>query len=332
LLYFIYVRNTIAKSFHVSFKGRWAKSDGGPGRQPLPLWMSYKECLYITKVLYDDDVKVREFMSIVNTQMVGQKSDVSDTRRLDISMFLHFAVVDYHQTHDNEGGPGAFFVPPLTSPHPSSLSQPHVTSSSSSISKTISNNTTVNLFDIASSSDDHIVDNHLDSYLAALHQERREDRGSSIGSGDYELDQINLQSIAYHQQQYYDDDNINQQVEDINNNINTTINNNDVNNNDDDDDEADEFTHAQIDIENEVLARILLDTPDDIIDYIAQELQNHIRLKIHHDIDNIDINDLQHFQEVLVSITTDSIFIQELEQCRDDLIEQIMRELGDEEK
>ena len=341
LLYFIFVRNTIAKSFHVSFKGRWAKADGGPGRQPLPLWMSYKECLHITKVLFDDDNKVREFMQILNSQMVGQKSDVSDTRRIDISMFLHFAVVDYHQTHEAQNDGGAFFVPPLTSPHPATKAQPQVTS------KVITPNT-VNLFDIASS-DDHMVENHLDSYLAALHSERREDRGS-IGSGDYILDKINLQSIAYHQQHHYEEEEVEEEVEedevpvdsndiaaddiaadeDINEHQEVYVQDEiGVEGGDDDgeEEEADEFTYVQLEVEDNVLAKVLIDTPDEIIEYIAPEIQNHLRLQIHSGIENLEINDLEHFKDTLIAITEDPSFIKELETFRDELLEQLMREV-----
>jgi len=411
LLFFIYVRNTIAKSFHLSFKGRWAKAEAGPGRQPLPLWMSYKECLHISKILYDDENKIRDFMKILNSHMVGQKSDISDTRRLDISMFLHFAVVDYHQTHEGQhDGPGAFFVPPLTAPH-------HTPTQKQQTSKTTPPNN-VNLFDIASS-DDHMVDNHLDSYLAALHQERRqnrEERGSigSIGSG-YTLDQINLQSIAFHQQQYDEEEGIDITENDYNQmqaisddieekrdqiidgeteigeeekgqevnvqyiynhhdhdnvHINIINNNNKINNNEiqeeeeehediiqqqqhgvggddeevvvneeveyygeggeevvvdeEEEDESDEFTAIQLEIENELLAKLLMDTPDDVIDYIAPEIQNRLRLRIHTEIENIEITDLEHFKQALTIIAEDADVYNELETYRDELLHHIL--------
>lgn len=112
LLFFLYVRSVVAKQLHVTFKTRWAKSDG-PGRQPKSLWLSFRECVSVAKIVFGDanDVMCRDFLSIVTPQMVGQKGDgigVADTRRIDITQFLHLAVVGYHQTRpqdDDDGVP-----------------------------------------------------------------------------------------------------------------------------------------------------------------------------------------------------------------------------------
>jgi len=42
---------------------------------------------------------LKNFLTIVSGQVVGQKSDTGDTRRIEIAQFLHLAVVGYHQVH-----------------------------------------------------------------------------------------------------------------------------------------------------------------------------------------------------------------------------------------
>ena len=104
LLFFLYVRSVVAKVLHVSFKTRWAKADG-PGRQPKSLWMSYRECVTVARTVFgvNNEGMCRDFLGIITPQMVGQKSDTGDSRRIDITQFLHLAVVGYHQTRPEEG-------------------------------------------------------------------------------------------------------------------------------------------------------------------------------------------------------------------------------------
>lgn len=117
LLFFLYVRSVVAKQLHVSFKTRWGKSDG-PGRQPKSLWLSYRECVAVAKAVFGEsnESMCRDFLAIVSPQMVGQKSEPNpngigngtDTRRIDITQFLHLAVVGYHQTRPPEEGNGNY--------------------------------------------------------------------------------------------------------------------------------------------------------------------------------------------------------------------------------
>jgi hypothetical protein len=104
LLFFLYVRSVVAKQLHVSFKTRWTKSDG-PGRQPKSLWLSYRECVHVAKTVFGDanESLCRDFLSIVQPQMVGQRAaGQQDSRRIDITQFLHLAVVGYHQTRPED--------------------------------------------------------------------------------------------------------------------------------------------------------------------------------------------------------------------------------------
>mmetsp|Transcript_29874 Transcript_29874/g.55380 ORF Transcript_29874/g.55380 Transcript_29874/m.55380 type:complete len:642 (-) Transcript_29874:2520-4445(-) len=111
LLFFLYVRSVVAKQLHVSFKTRWTKNDG-PGRQPKSLWLSHRECVHVAKTVFGDanESMCRDFLSIVQPQMVGQKATPAadgkpqqpDSRRIDITQFLHLAVVGYHQTRPDD--------------------------------------------------------------------------------------------------------------------------------------------------------------------------------------------------------------------------------------
>jgi hypothetical protein len=99
LLFYLYVRSVISKVLNVSFKSRWGKADG-PARQPKGLWMSYRECVQVARIVFgvQNETMWHRFLEIINPQMVGQKTETADTRRIDITQFLHLAVVGYHQT------------------------------------------------------------------------------------------------------------------------------------------------------------------------------------------------------------------------------------------
>lgn len=115
LLFYLYVRSVIAKVLHITFKSRWMKLDG-PGRQAKSLWMSYREACHVAKVVFgnDNEEMYREFMSLVTPQMVGSKGDTTDSRRIDITEYLHLSVVGYHQSqarNNPNNGNERFLVP-----------------------------------------------------------------------------------------------------------------------------------------------------------------------------------------------------------------------------
>jgi hypothetical protein len=115
LLFYLYVRSVIAKVLHIHFKNRWTSASSGnksqgdnngggtlPGRQPQSLWMSYREALHITGIIFGKDNRemIRDFMMMITPQMVGQvnESTGTDSRRIDITEYLHLSVVGYHQS------------------------------------------------------------------------------------------------------------------------------------------------------------------------------------------------------------------------------------------
>lgn len=77
--------------------------------------MSFRECVQVSKIVFGpaNEPMWKHFLSIISPHMVGQKTDTTDSRRIDIAQFLHLAVVGYHQTqpHDgNQAGRGTSIV------------------------------------------------------------------------------------------------------------------------------------------------------------------------------------------------------------------------------
>lgn len=96
-------------------------------QQHKSLWMTYREASHVARIVFgglnsnsiDDrnskmnsselnfssatsptaanNAMYRDFMNLITPQMLGEKTDQHDTRRIDITEFLHLAVVGYHQ-------------------------------------------------------------------------------------------------------------------------------------------------------------------------------------------------------------------------------------------
>ena len=67
--------------------------------------MSYRECILAIKSIFGSNESLqREFLSIILPQMIGQKTDTNDSRRIDIIQFLHLSVVGYHQNSNFQNG------------------------------------------------------------------------------------------------------------------------------------------------------------------------------------------------------------------------------------
>jgi len=106
LLFFLYVRSIVANVLHVNFKARWTRPDQSNPKNLQSLWMSYRECSAVSKIIFGDDNEqmTRDFMHLLQPHLVGQKTENADSRRIDITQFLHLAVVGYHQSHPGSGG------------------------------------------------------------------------------------------------------------------------------------------------------------------------------------------------------------------------------------
>lgn len=125
LLFYLYVRSVICKVLHISFKTRWQKIDG-PGRQPRPLWMSYREAAHVAKVVFgaDNEEMFREFMALITPQMIGERTETHDSRRIDITEYLHLSVVGYHQSQGRGGGASGGEIERLLVPIPGQTAPP----------------------------------------------------------------------------------------------------------------------------------------------------------------------------------------------------------------
>ena len=105
LLFFLYVRSVIAKTLNINFKGRWAcnteldVSTGAANHIPATLYLSYRECMFIANIVYGsqgNEAIYKRFIAMVTTQLVGQTTATTDSRRIDVAQFLHLAVIGYH--------------------------------------------------------------------------------------------------------------------------------------------------------------------------------------------------------------------------------------------
>jgi len=105
LVFFLYVRSMVANVLHINFKTRWTRPDQANPRNTQNLWMSYRECLTVSRIVFgaDKEQMTKDFMALLLPHMVGQRTETTDSRRIDITQFLHLAVVGYHQTHANSG-------------------------------------------------------------------------------------------------------------------------------------------------------------------------------------------------------------------------------------
>lgn len=109
LLFYLYVRSVVSSVLHISFKTKWTRPEQSGKKQVSSLWMSYRECMQVSKIVFGEDGEpmMREFINLLVPHMVGQRTETSDTRRIDITQFLHLAVVGYHQSQTQDAAAAA---------------------------------------------------------------------------------------------------------------------------------------------------------------------------------------------------------------------------------
>ena len=108
LLFFLYVRYTVQKTLNFNFKARWADGRSSKAQREADLWLSYRECFTISKTVFgnDQDPMCREFLHMVESQLVGKKRSGAsghDTRRIEVYQFLLLAVSTYHDARPDDG-------------------------------------------------------------------------------------------------------------------------------------------------------------------------------------------------------------------------------------
>ena len=118
LLFFLYVRNVISKTLNINFRGRWNcktelhASRGTNTTEPPTLFLSHRECVRIANIVFGsegNEAICRRFIAMVTTQLVGQLNTETqtDSRRIDVTQFLHLAVVGYHFAQNMPADAGA---------------------------------------------------------------------------------------------------------------------------------------------------------------------------------------------------------------------------------
>jgi hypothetical protein len=94
----------IAKVLHISFKARWQKKFDGVNGTPKSLWISFREAAHVARIVFgqDNESLFVDFMRLITPQMVGEKTAAGDSRKIDITEYLHLSVVGYHQSQSQQ--------------------------------------------------------------------------------------------------------------------------------------------------------------------------------------------------------------------------------------
>jgi hypothetical protein len=105
LLFYLYVRSMVGNVLHVNFKTRWSRPDQANPKNVQSLWMSYRECITVSKIIFgeENEQMIKDFIALLQPHLVGQRTESNDSRRIDITQFLHLAVVGYHDSHPGSG-------------------------------------------------------------------------------------------------------------------------------------------------------------------------------------------------------------------------------------
>jgi len=104
LLFFLYVHSVVEKELAVNFVNRWTSASRGKARMPDPLYLTFKECQIIGRVVFGDEQHplYQAFMAMLKGHLTGRKTSRKDTRKIEVTQFLHVALVEYHETRPAE--------------------------------------------------------------------------------------------------------------------------------------------------------------------------------------------------------------------------------------
>ncbi len=128
LLFFLYVRSVTQKELNINFRARWsemgrnnvpgsspskASTAGGADKEgaaaPSAVYLTFRECAVVSRVAFGNeaDPLYKTFMAMIERNMTGSKKGREDKRKIDVTQFLHLALVEYHETRPADDGSGA---------------------------------------------------------------------------------------------------------------------------------------------------------------------------------------------------------------------------------
>ena len=104
LLFFLYVRSVVQKMLGIPMRNRW--NDARGDRVPKTLVLDRRQCVSIARTVFgsDQDPMFQEFMAMVDQELVGSSEQEGggpadeSSARIEVTHFLHLAVVGYHET------------------------------------------------------------------------------------------------------------------------------------------------------------------------------------------------------------------------------------------
>ena len=104
LLFFLYVHSVVEKELAVNFVNRWTSASRGKARMPEPLYLSFKECQIIGRVVFGDEKHplYQAFMQMLQGHLTGRVTKRRDERKIEVTQFLHVALVEHHETRPAE--------------------------------------------------------------------------------------------------------------------------------------------------------------------------------------------------------------------------------------
>jgi len=302
--------------------------------------MSYREACLVSKAVFGstDEQMHRSFLHIVNTQVVGQRNETTDSRRIEISQFLHLAVVAYHQTQssnkqDSSSG---------TNGKGEELNNGwHDKIANEEEQYTVDDIVEENYYNLPEDAElaeglENDFENYAPSSIPKKKLVPQESDGTNLADNDGEM---------WGEGGYYDDGELAENdgtdvampeyldSTGIKNNVWQEDNDDNINVDGDDDlrptkdnlGEEVDLTQIQIDRENEFLAVLmgsLEELPDEFVESVQEQLLETLRSKLSEAIEAFpEPETLDQFDDLIVSILSSDEFVNNMVQARDHILE-----------
>ena len=97
LLFFLYVRARVEEDIGMVFRNRWSELGLGKERAPAPILLTARECVAISRKVFGSESAplFQGFMQTLDRHFVVGEDG---TRSIDVTHFLHLALIQYHET------------------------------------------------------------------------------------------------------------------------------------------------------------------------------------------------------------------------------------------